>query len=129
MTAKVVGRTYSVDEILASSWDRKPARDLASEIDACTGERRKTVEEIRRFLALKGYRELLHRLRAAREGRSAEEALAAVALAMRRYALLRQDKIDRCHSRRHHDCPGAPSSLASVSARMSRFGLAVRVYS
>ena len=60
--------TSTVDQILSISWDRKLAKDLAAEIEACTGERRDTVEEMRRFLALKGYRELLQRLRSAREG-------------------------------------------------------------
>jgi hypothetical protein len=60
---------FSVDEILASSWDRKLAKDLAAEIGACTGDQLGTVREMRRFLALKGYRELLQRLREAREGR------------------------------------------------------------
>jgi hypothetical protein len=68
-------RNYSIDEILSSSWDRKLARDLAEEIEACTGERRATVDEMRRFLALKGYRELLQRLRAAREGKRGSKAL------------------------------------------------------
>lgn len=82
-------RAYSVDEILADSWDRKLAQDLTEEIETCTGDKRNTVEEMRRFLALKGYRELLVRLRLAREGKRAEQALTAVAQAMRCYALER----------------------------------------
>jgi len=82
-------RTYSIDEILSSSWDRKLGADLAAEIEACTGERRHSVEEMRRFLAIKGYRELLGRLQTAREGKRSEEALIAVAHAMRAYALQR----------------------------------------
>jgi hypothetical protein len=42
-------RKYSVDEILANSWDRKLARDLADEIEVCTGDKRETVDEMRRF--------------------------------------------------------------------------------
>jgi len=71
--------TSTVDQILSISWDRQLAKDLAAEIEACTGERRDTVEEMRRFLALKGYRELLQRLLSAREGKTSEEALKAVA--------------------------------------------------
>jgi len=85
----VVGRAYSVDEILADSWDRKLAKDLTEEIETCTGDKLKTVEEMRRFLALKGYRELLVRLRQAREGKRAAAALTAVAQVMRSYALER----------------------------------------
>jgi hypothetical protein len=70
-------RKYSVDEILANSWDRKLARDLADEIEVCTGDKRETVDEMRRFLALKGYRDLLERLKEARKGKRAREALAA----------------------------------------------------
>ena len=81
--------TSTVDQILSISWDRQLAKDLAAEIEACTGERRDTVEEMRRFLALKGYRELLQRLRSAREGKTSEEALKAVAHAFRSYALER----------------------------------------
>jgi len=44
---------------------------------------------MRRFLAVKGCRELLERLQAAREGKRSEEALVAVAQAMRAYALQR----------------------------------------
>ena len=62
-------RKHSVDEILANSWDRKLANDLADEIAVCTGDKRETVEEMRRFLALKGYRDLLERLKDARKGK------------------------------------------------------------
>ena len=82
-------RSYPVDDILSGSWDRKLAQDLAEEIEACTGEKRAIVEEMRRFLALKGYRELLQRLHVAREGKHGKEALHAVAHAMRGYALAR----------------------------------------
>ncbi len=98
-------RNYSVDELLSSSWDRKLARDLADEIESCTGERRATVEEMRRFLALKGYRELLQRLAAAREGKHADEALRAVAHAMRRYALERPALSAAAFRTAAADCP------------------------
>jgi Tetracyclin repressor-like, C-terminal domain len=82
-------RNYSIDEILSHSWERKLVRDLAAEIEAGTGEKQDTVEEMRRFLALKGYRELLQRLQSAREGHRSAEALKAIARAMRAYALER----------------------------------------
>lgn len=78
-----------IDDILSSTWDRKLAQDLAGEIEAGTGDRRQTFAEMRRFLAAKGYRELLPRLEVAREGKSACDALIAVAHAIRRYALER----------------------------------------
>jgi hypothetical protein len=80
---------YSVDQILAMSWDRKLADDLAIELEYFSGERRNTIEEVRRFLALKGYRELLARLKEAREDKQSWGALKAVAVAMRAYALQR----------------------------------------
>lgn len=82
-------RDHSVDEILSSSWDAKLAKDLAAEIEFCTGEKRDNFAEMRRFLALKGYRELLQRLEVAREEKSGSDALDAVAHAMRAYALER----------------------------------------
>ena len=96
---------YSVDELLSSSWDRKLAKDLADEIGACTGDQLGTVREMRRFLALKGYRELLQRLREAREGKDGEEALAAIAHAMRRYALDRPALSAAAFRAAAADCP------------------------
>lgn len=81
--------TFSIDQILSNSWDRKLANDLAIELETCTGEKRETIEEMRRFLAVKGHRELLQRMQVAREGRTGQEALRAVAHAMRDYALER----------------------------------------
>ncbi len=82
-------RNFSIDEILSNSWERRLANDLAAEMETYTGEKRETIEEMRLFLAVKGYRELFQRLQEAREGRSGLEALRAVACAMRDYALER----------------------------------------
>lgn len=98
-------RDCSVDDILAGSWDRKLAQDIAEEIEACTGEKRATVEEMRRFLALKGYRELLQRLHVAREGKHGKEALHAVAHAMRGYALARPALSAASFRTAAADCP------------------------
>ena len=80
---------YSIDELLSTSWDRKIAYDLLAELEACTGERRSSTEEMRRFLACKAYRELLDRLQRVRDGKRSHEAIRAVAQAMRDYALER----------------------------------------
>ncbi|MET4482074.1 TetR-like C-terminal domain-containing protein [Bradyrhizobium sp. F1.13.3] len=77
----------SVEEILSRSWDRKIAHDLLSELEAYTGERLSATAEMRRFLACKGYRDLLERLQLARNGRTSWNALRSVAYAMREYAL------------------------------------------
>jgi hypothetical protein len=85
----MLARNYSMDELLSNSWDKKLANDLAAEIEVCIGENRGAVEEMRRFLAVKGYRELLQRLEDVRRGKTSHDALKAVALEMRSYALER----------------------------------------
>jgi hypothetical protein len=80
---------YSVDELLSNSWDKKIANDIANELEACSGEHRQTVAEMRRFLAVKGYAELLRMAQEARQGKTSYEALKAVSQAMRRFALAR----------------------------------------
>lgn len=78
----------SVEEIVSTSWDRKLADELIAELEAYTGERR-SVREMRKFLALKAYRGLLDRLHSARRGKTSHHALRSVAYAMREYALER----------------------------------------
>jgi hypothetical protein len=113
------GTGYSVDEILATSWDRKLAKDLAEEIGFCTGDKLGTVHEMRRFLALKGYRELLGRLREAREGKNAEDSLAAVTHAMRRYALDRPALSAAAFRTAAADCPEWREAHEDLHAFMS----------
>ncbi|MDP3691518.1 TetR-like C-terminal domain-containing protein [Bradyrhizobium sp.] len=96
---------HSVDEILGTSWDRKIAKDLADEIGIGTGDQIGTVREMRRFLALKGYRELLQLLREACAGKDGEEALAAIAYAMRRYGLDRPALSAAAFRTAAADCP------------------------
>lgn len=79
----------SVDQILSVSWDRKLADDLALELEMYTGEKRSTIEEMRRFLAIKGCRELSTALIEARRDKMSWDALKAVAIATRAYALQR----------------------------------------
>jgi hypothetical protein len=80
--------TFPVNELLGQStrWDQLIAADLSAEIQALLAEKVDTIPEMRRFLAIKGYRELHQRLEAAAEGKSGEQALRAVAFAMRAYA-------------------------------------------
>jgi hypothetical protein len=82
-------RNDTVEQLLSTSWDRKLAHDLAAELESLTGERRSTIEEMRRFLAVKAYRELLQRVTAAREGKTSFAALRSVAQDWRQYALER----------------------------------------
>ncbi len=96
---------YSLDEILAMSWDKKLANDLAQEIGSATGDKPDTVLEMRRFLALKGYRELLDRVSEACRGKSGDQALSAVAHAIRRYALERPALSAAAFQTAAVDCP------------------------
>jgi hypothetical protein len=79
---------FSVQDLLnqPTRWDQLIAADLSAEIGALLAEKVETIPEMRRFLAMKGYRELHQRLEAAVEGKAGEEALRAVAFAMRAYA-------------------------------------------
>jgi len=74
---------------MRNPWEVKLANDIVSELERYSGEKRSTIEEMRRFLAVKGYRDLLSRLQAACENKRSFEALRAAAHAMRLYALER----------------------------------------
>jgi hypothetical protein len=78
-----------VAHMLSTPWERKLANDLVAELERCSGEKRSSVEEMRRLLAVKGYRDLLARLQAACENKQSFEALRAAAHTMRLYALER----------------------------------------
>ena len=71
----------------SKSWYQRLSDDLASEVEAYTGEKRSTIEEMRRLLAVKGCYQLFDRMQAARQGKKREEALKSVARVMRAYAL------------------------------------------
>jgi Tetracyclin repressor-like, C-terminal domain len=79
----------NVDEMLSASWDQLLARDLASEVEHFSGDKRCLMPELRRFFAIKGYHDLLLRLRTACEGKASFDALKSVALEMRQFALER----------------------------------------
>jgi hypothetical protein len=82
-------RDSSLDELLSVSWDKALANDLAAELERFSGEKRTTVAEVRRFLAIKAHGDLLDRLRKARTGKSSFAALRSVAIEMRQYAVER----------------------------------------
>jgi Tetracyclin repressor-like, C-terminal domain len=82
---------FDIDELLttpASSWHKKIAVDLISEIERHLVEIG-TVPEMRRFLAVKGYRELHQRIEREIEGKGGSDALRAMAYAIRNYSLER----------------------------------------
>jgi hypothetical protein len=78
-----------VAHMFSTPWERKLANDIVSELERYSGESRSTIEEMRRFLAVKGYRDLLSRLQAACENKRSFAALRAAAHTMRLYALER----------------------------------------
>jgi hypothetical protein len=82
-------KNFSVEEILsedATRWDRRIASDLAGELECQMAEKASTIPEIRRLLAVKGYRELRARLQLDIGNGSGNEAVRAMALAMRAFA-------------------------------------------
>jgi hypothetical protein len=82
-------KNIHVAHMFSTPWERKLANDLVAELERYSGEKRSSVEEMRRLLAVKGYRDLLGRLQAACENKRSFEALKAAAHAMRLYALER----------------------------------------
>jgi Tetracyclin repressor-like, C-terminal domain len=79
---------FSVQELLnqPTRWDQLIAADLSTELRALLAEKVDTIPEMRRYLAIKGYRDLHQSLKAAADGKTGEEALRAVAFAMRAFA-------------------------------------------
>ena len=79
---------YSVVELLAEDsgrWGQRIAADLASEIESQLGENASTIPEMRRLLAVKGYRELRLRIELDTAGRDGEDGIRAMAIAMRAF--------------------------------------------
>ncbi len=70
-----------------TSWDKRIAADLTAEMEQHVSEKVSTIPEMRRILAVKGYRELREAVERAIIGKTGEDALRAMMLAMRRYAL------------------------------------------
>jgi Tetracyclin repressor-like, C-terminal domain len=82
---------FDIDELLttpAYSWHKKMAADITSEIETHFVEIG-TIPEMRRFLAVKGYRELHQRIEREIEGKSGSDAIRPMAYAIRNYSLER----------------------------------------
>ncbi len=71
----------------ASGWDKRIAADLTAEMEQHLADKVSTIPEMRRFLAVKGYRELREAIERDIAGKSGADALHALMLSMRRYAL------------------------------------------
>jgi hypothetical protein len=91
--ARSMARMFStpdgVHHVLAgssSTWGRRIAADLAAEIEPYIGQV-ESLPDLRRLLAIDGYRGLAHRIDQAVTGRSGPQAVVNMAHAMRGYAL------------------------------------------
>ena len=74
-------------EISTTGWDKRIAADLTAEMEHHFAEKISTIPEMRRFLAVKGYRELRQLIQRNITGKSGADALRAAMISMRRYAL------------------------------------------
>jgi hypothetical protein len=84
-----ITKNFSVEEILseeANRWDLRIASDLVAELEGQLAEKASSIPEIRRFLAVKGYRELRARLQLEIGNATGNEAIRAMALGMRAFA-------------------------------------------
>src|SRR5260370_5135066 len=82
-------KKFSIEELLATEatrWDRRIASDLAAELETQLAEKLETIPEIRRLLAVKGYRELRARLERDIGNATGSDAIRAMALAVRAFA-------------------------------------------
>ena len=82
-------KKFSIEELLATEatrWDRRIASDLAAELETQLAEKLETIPEIRRLLAVKGYRELRARLDRDIGSATGSDAIRAMALALRAFA-------------------------------------------
>jgi Tetracyclin repressor-like, C-terminal domain len=81
---------FSVDEVLslsASSWDKRITTDLIAELEVHLADKVSTLPEMRRILAVKGYRGLHQRIEGDVKDKNGVAALRAMAHAMRDFAL------------------------------------------
>lgn len=85
----MMDKNIHVAHMFSTPWERKLANDLLSDLERYSGEKRSSIEQMRRLLAVKGYRDLLSRLQAACENKRSFDALRAAAHTMRLYALER----------------------------------------
>jgi hypothetical protein len=74
-------------ELSTPGWDKRIAADLTAEMEHHLAEKISTIPEMRRFLAVKGYRELRQLIERDIAGKSGADAMRAAMMSMRRYAL------------------------------------------
>jgi hypothetical protein len=128
----VAEKNFSIEELLATEstrWDRRIAADLAAELESHLAEKADTIPEIRRLLAVKGYRELRARLVRDIGNATGNEAVRTMAGAMRAFAherpglsaaTFRTSITDSPEWRREGELLGAVAVKAFESAGLNR---------
>jgi len=76
-------------ELPLTSWDKRIAADLTAEMERHLADKVTSIPEMRRFLAVKGFRELRGAIDQGIAGKQGADALRGMMQAMRRYALER----------------------------------------
>jgi hypothetical protein len=74
-------------DLPVSRWDKRIAADLTAEMEHHLADKLSTIPEMRRFLAVKGYRELRELIESDIVAKRGADALRASMTSMRRYAL------------------------------------------
>lgn len=112
-----------IEELLRedpSNWDRLIANDLAAELKLTLGEGPNGIPEIRRFLAVKGYRALKVHLQEAVAEQVGEAALRAMIKGMRDFAHLRPGLSAATFRSAVTDCPEWREAGKSLSDWLCR---------
>lgn len=92
-------------ELPQTGWDKRIAADLTAEMEKHLAERVSTIPEMRRFLAVKGYRELRAAIEESIGDKHGADALRGMIQAMRRYALERPGMSAATFRTPETDCP------------------------
>ena len=92
-------------ELPQSNWDKRIAADLTVEMERHLAEKATSIPEMRRFLAVKGYRELREAVEQGIAGKTGAEAMRGLMHGMRRYALDRPGMSAATFRNAETDCP------------------------
>jgi hypothetical protein len=92
-------------ELPQTGWDKRIAADLTAEMERHLADKVSTIPEMRRFLAVKGYRELREAMEQGIAGKHGADALRGLMLGMRRYALERPGMSAATFRSAQTDCP------------------------
>lgn len=98
-------RLADVLELPPTGWDKRIAADLTTEMEKHLADKASSIPEMRRFLAVKGYRELREAIEQGIAGRQGAEAVRGMMQGMRRYALERPGMSAATFRTPETDCP------------------------